>query len=60
MHQLWWPPDTWVCGSVLCWVEKFKYLGSHFTGTTELDTVLSYPISLAAAVFGGCGALSSA
>ena len=46
-----WRPDIWVGGSVLRWVEKFKYLGSHFTSTTELDTELSYRISLAAAVF---------
>ena len=33
-----WRPDIWVGGRVLRWVEQFKYLGSHFTSTMELDT----------------------
>ncbi|GAB4822488.1 hypothetical protein N2152v2_009534 [Parachlorella kessleri] len=46
-----WRPDIWVGGSVLRWVEKFKYLGSHFTHNIDLNTELGYRRSLGAAVF---------
>jgi hypothetical protein len=36
---------------MLQWSDKFKYLGSHFTATCELDSELSYRIACAAAVF---------
>ncbi|GAB4814098.1 hypothetical protein N2152v2_001144 [Parachlorella kessleri] len=42
-----------VGGSVLCWVEKFKYLGSHFTDNIDLNAELGYRLSLGAAVFDG-------
>ena len=31
----------WTLRCVSCWAAKFRYLGSHFTSTTELDTALS-------------------
>ena len=46
-----WRPDITIGGTVLPWTDKFKYLGSHFTATGELDTELSYRIGCAAAVF---------
>ncbi|GAB4817192.1 hypothetical protein N2152v2_004238 [Parachlorella kessleri] len=46
-----WRPDIWVGGSLLRWVEKFKYLGSHFTHNIDLNTELGYRRSLGAAVF---------
>ena len=46
-----WRPDITIGGTVLPWTDRFKYLGSHFTATGELDTELSYCIGCAAAVF---------
>ncbi|GAB4823899.1 hypothetical protein N2152v2_010945 [Parachlorella kessleri] len=45
-----WRPDIWVGGSVLCWVEKFKYLGSHFTHDIDPNIELIYRLLLGAAV----------
>lgn len=46
-----WQPPVSVYGKQLAWVSKFKYLGSMFSDTGDLDLDLARRIQLAAAAF---------